>query len=349
MCMKKDTEKGVIYRAMSPSGKFYVGKTIEELKERKRKHAQVIGTDKEVCFSQAIKKYGLDGLKWKVIDTYNTHQEGCEKEIYWISVYGAFSKKRKYGYNLTSGGEGGKHSKETRKKLSKSMRTTSQNPKYKAKQKARAKKMYEDNPDLRNIRSKHSTERWADPDKAEQMRQAMVEASARPEVRTKRINHIKSMWQKQEHKDHFHEVTSGENHHSSVWVAMYDLDGKYIEKYGSIRKAAKITGIHINNIIRVCQDQKGSAGGYQWRYASDMGGSQDIEPYIKRYGKDHHNARPVQQFTKKGHVLIKQWGSINDVARFFGVNHSAISNVCKGKTPSSCGYFWEYANQSIQR
>lgn len=78
--------------------------------------------------AQAIKKYGLENLKFDVL------YEGCEIDIkrLEIDLIRQWGTKAPGGYNLTDGGEGTtgwKHSKETRKEMSKS-RTGSRNGMY---------------------------------------------------------------------------------------------------------------------------------------------------------------------------------------------------------------------------
>lgn len=52
---------------------------------------------------------------------------------------------------------------------------------------------------------------------------------------------------------------------------------------------------------------------------------------------------PVCQYTKNG-TFIAEYPSINDAARKFSVTMQAISNCCKHKSKSSCGYIWKYKN-----
>lgn len=56
-------------------------------------------------FYKAIQKYGWDNFEHFVLeDNINTREEADEKERFWITAYKANDKK--YGYNLTNGGQG---------------------------------------------------------------------------------------------------------------------------------------------------------------------------------------------------------------------------------------------------
>lgn len=69
---------------------------------------------------KAIKKYGKNNFKCELIEECQTEKELNEQEIFWIKFY----RERKECYNVTRGGQGFAvtHSKETREKLSKSLK-----------------------------------------------------------------------------------------------------------------------------------------------------------------------------------------------------------------------------------
>ena len=108
---------GIIYRATSPSGKCYVGQTVQELKVRKRCH-QADSKRHDYAFARAIKKYGIECFNWEVIceDVLEKHLD--EYEIFYIDFYSSF----RMGYNGDEGGKtrkGFKHTEETKIKMSK--------------------------------------------------------------------------------------------------------------------------------------------------------------------------------------------------------------------------------------
>jgi hypothetical protein len=51
-------------------------------------------------------------------------------------------------------------------------------------------------------------------------------------------------------------------------VNQYTLNNILITQYPSIKEAHRLTGI--NNIVRCCQGERHSAGGYMWRYANEI-------------------------------------------------------------------------------
>jgi len=99
--------KGIIYCAVSPSGKKYFGRTIQFLSKRKYTHNYDARNGSQVFFHRAIRKYGEQNIKWEIIEEVEklTKIELInylnEREIYHIN-----KNKSIYpdGYNLTKGG-----------------------------------------------------------------------------------------------------------------------------------------------------------------------------------------------------------------------------------------------------
>lgn len=111
----------IIYKATNKiNGKVYIGLTSQEFAERQRKH-KLKSVNAQTVFAKAIRKYGWDSFEWEIIDSANTIEELCEKEIYWISFFNSYVlSENSNGYNMTTGGEGSfgyKHSEESRDKM----------------------------------------------------------------------------------------------------------------------------------------------------------------------------------------------------------------------------------------
>ena len=51
--------------------------------------------------------------------------------------------------------------------------------------------------------------------------------------------------------------------------------------------------------------------------------------------------KKINQYSKNG-VLIKEWASISEAARFMNCTVGAISNCCLGRTFTSMGYKWSF-------
>ncbi len=91
------------------SKKSYIGFTSKTITERLHKHYinALAGLDTKFC--RAIRKYGIDNIRSKLLAECFTEDEAQSLEIHFIEKYDTF----KNGYNMTLGGDGGN----TRKNL----------------------------------------------------------------------------------------------------------------------------------------------------------------------------------------------------------------------------------------
>lgn len=105
-------------------------------------------TGSGVLIKQAIKKYGKQNFKKEILEECKTHEELCEREIYWIDQYWATEKD--VGYNIAAGGEevmyGRKHTIESKNKISKANKGRKHSNETKEKIKIIQKKRWENIP-----------------------------------------------------------------------------------------------------------------------------------------------------------------------------------------------------------
>lgn len=103
--------KGIIYKYTSPSGKCYIGQTIQgDFRKLQHKYnsqnPNYIGYN--LPFYRAIRKYGFDSFTYEVLITeYNDDENQLsmrlnELEIYYIGLNNSYEN----GYNLSIGGQG---------------------------------------------------------------------------------------------------------------------------------------------------------------------------------------------------------------------------------------------------
>ena len=97
------------------NGKIYIGLTSMKPEERWRNGKRY---KEGTHFRNAIEKYGWDNFEHKIIKENLTKTEASYWEQYYISFYN--SVDRRYGYNMSTGGEHGGHPQtaETRKRIS---------------------------------------------------------------------------------------------------------------------------------------------------------------------------------------------------------------------------------------
>jgi group I intron endonuclease len=118
---------GIIYRVTGPTGKIYIGQTVQRLERRKSFHAfRAKKGDKRQAFQIAILEHGFSSFAWEEIDQAENQEELNQKEKQWIAHYN--SADPAYGYNGTAGGIKTVYSAETRRKMSAAMRGKKRGP-----------------------------------------------------------------------------------------------------------------------------------------------------------------------------------------------------------------------------
>lgn len=111
--------QGIIYKLTSPSGKIYIGQTVQSLKNRLSGH-KTDCINRTSPITSAIRKYGLENFFIETLITVQSEREILNNqlnklEIFYIKLYNSYEN----GYNATTGG--GKNctiSESTRKKFS---------------------------------------------------------------------------------------------------------------------------------------------------------------------------------------------------------------------------------------
>lgn len=121
-------------------------------------------------------------------------------------------------------------------------------------------------------------------------------------------------------------------------VLQYSKEGIFIQEHLGIDKVAKELGVECTHISACAMGRIKSIAGYMWKYKENEFYPKKIEP-IKLTKK----STSVLQYSKEG-VFIKKWDSIKDICIFFNIHHPSIISVCNGKTKTSCGFFWKYAD-----
>lgn len=112
-------KQGIIYSITNNvNNKKYVGQTITSLNKRWLAHIQESKTHSNRPLYNAIRKYGVDNFKIKILEECNEN-ELESKEVYWIEKLDTYRN----GYNATTGGESNKNVREDiKEKISNSMK-----------------------------------------------------------------------------------------------------------------------------------------------------------------------------------------------------------------------------------
>lgn len=119
--------KGCIYQATSPSGKSYIGQTIDTIENRWRDHVyDAITPYKDQCklLNRAIRKYGIKSFDLKCLEVCDRNKLD-EREMHYIAFHDTMKPN---GYNLKYGGSSTKHTEETKRKISETLKKRFSDP-----------------------------------------------------------------------------------------------------------------------------------------------------------------------------------------------------------------------------
>lgn len=142
---------GSIYKIQFPNGKHYIGLTTCSLEQRKRQHKHDAKNGNTKCLYNALRKYDMvDTFELVEIDTADTLEELCEKEIRYIIKYNSYYINEN-GYNMTYGGDGTTgyiYTDEDKQKMSEGInKHYENNPEARQKMREITKKYYQEHPE----------------------------------------------------------------------------------------------------------------------------------------------------------------------------------------------------------
>lgn len=123
----------------------------------------------------------------------------------------------------------------------------------------------------------------------------------------------------------------GEGGKPGLSVHQYDLHGKFIRTFETVKEAATDRGIvvsAIQNAANANNAQK-SAGGYLWSYEK----VEKLDPHV------HELHQTVTQFSKTGEE-IAAYSTIAEASRTTGVDRGNISACCSKDLKTAGGFVW---------
>lgn len=305
-----------VYKHTSPSGKVYVGKTKQEPNKRWQNG---LGYKTQRLFWRAIEKYGWDNFTHDILENNLTHDEACEKEIMYINKYQ--SNNSKYGYNVTSGGDG--------------------SPKHGIK----IAQLFQNQ--IVNVFCS-----FANASELLGLSDSVLEKYVKNEIEYCNYSFKKiddsTYYQYADCVNEFHLINCKQiifEHHAKNTkqrskyrrksICAYFLNGKFAKKYSGVNEAVFETGI--NNITYALSHPNSKAGDYLWRY--DSGDYSDIEPYTAV----NFNIKAVEQIDKETKNVLKKYQSMIAAEKDTGIGFKQIWKACNNQTKTAGGYIWRYA------
>lgn len=124
-------------------------------------------------------------------------------------------------------------------------------------------------------------------------------------------------------------------------VYKYSIDGIFLEKYDSIKDAAKKNGIHQANIGNVCRGKRDTCGGFIWKFFySDKLESSEIKKINNRTQKGNFKVSILQYDLE--YNILNSYNSIKECSEKTGCHPSKIVLVCQNKRKQTGGFIFKY-------
>ena len=295
-----------VYCHTVPNGKVYIGQTRQNPYTRWHNGS---GYRQNPYFTNAIKKYGWENIKHEILEYDLSQEEANAIEKEYISRYR--SNDRRYGYNITDGGEAGFYvPEETREKLRK-INTGRKRP-------------HSEEHNLHGSQAKgHPVKQFTLDDVFIRQFHSTGEAAYQLGKSRTRQSHIVSCCHGKRRQAFGYRWCWAEDDKPPVplkyepvqrrRVAQYHLNGQYIAQYESLKTAGLAIGQGErsgDNIQFCCSGRTKMAYGYQWRYIDDEPAG-EIEPIaghpvyaeVKEYLKNHTHIETAYHFDLKPNTL----------------------------------------------
>jgi hypothetical protein len=323
----------IYYLSDSKGNIRYVGKTNQYLKQRLYAHILECKSERRSYKISWIKSLLNKGER-PIIEVIDEVPEGEWQfwEQYWIEQF------RQWGFNLTNltiGGQGGngyKHTSDSKKKMRKSKLGSKLPELQKKKISDSIKKLAKLNPNYN--RSGNNIKREIDKELLYKL--YITENLSTTKIANKLKFSKKKIWDSiQEHgiykdKEIWKEQLSSK---PKKVVLQYDLGGKLVKEWNCLVDISKELGFNKSNIANCCRGIGVSVSGYIWRYKDNF-----IEIDLNKL---NYQKRKVKKYDLYG-KFIKEYDSISETM-LDGFNEGNVQSCCVGKQKSHGGYVWRYS------
>jgi group I intron endonuclease len=226
---------GYIYMLKSPSGKIYIGQTIRSIQTRLKEHQKGSNVGCRAIYN-AIQYHGWENFE-KVWYECPDEDLNFDEEL----LIREMETMAPGGYNLKEGGANGKHSEETKQKISEALRG-------------------DKHPMYGKIHTEGAREKMSDArkgDKNPMYGKTLSKEHKQKLSEARRGNPIENnpMYGK-----------TGEKHHSSKRVYQYDINNIFIRSFGSAEEAGRYIEKSGSKISMCARCKRKTAYGYKWSY-----------------------------------------------------------------------------------
>jgi len=315
-----------IYRIISPTGKIYVGQSMD-IHNRFKYYKNINQIKRQPKIYNSMKKYGWDNHICEIIEECSIELLN-DREVYWKKHYlSIFNQDWNMVLfcNIYDGG-GGPLSDDHKKKIGLSKIGNSYRKGIPFSEEAR-NKLRKPKPEGFGFGKKH-TQKTKDKI-GNSNRGNIMSDSAKRKISQSRIG-IKFT---DEHKNKI-SMSNMNKTRNQKSIIQYNLDGSYIKTWESIRSAESYYSTGIKDVLK---GKTVTSSGYLWRYES-----QPLEDdfILNKYDSSR---KIVHQFDLSNNFL-REWKSTIEIQNILNIPNSNISDCCRGKQKTCKGFIWKYKN-----
>lgn len=302
--------KFIVYKHTSPCGKSYIGITSMSFE---RRFAGGKGYKDQTKFWNAIQKYGWDNFSHEVLEKDLKYYDACIKEKEYIKKFDSI----KNGYNITIGGDGIRSKGKKVYQIKDGVIVNTFNSAGEASEV------------IGNITMRSIINWCIDGENGKEIngyiwKRDLIET---PFEYTEYNNMELLFDPHKRQEEYFFELGKRAK---KVKINQYDLQGRYLKTWDSIKDAALVYGTSIGRALK----ENMTAYGYQWRRYNNN--TDNINSTI------NYDKKAVQQIDPRTKEIIATYPSMMDAKRSTGINNSHIADVCKGIRITAGNYIWKF-------
>lgn len=246
----------IVYKHTSADGKVYIGITKQNPSKRWKNG---LGYEDNGRFYNAIKKYGWNSFKHEILYDSLTAEEAALIEKRLIQEYKSYD--RRYGYNLTFGGEENCPTSETKSKISESVKNVWASEEYKTatSEKMIGVKRSNASREAMSVAQKKRFERIEERQRISERQRGKTRSE---EAKRKTRESLKKYYSSPENLQKAREAQKKSIEAIKKRVKCIDTG----EVFESVRDAALAKNICHQNISAVCKGRRKKAAGSRWEY-----------------------------------------------------------------------------------
>lgn len=334
------------------NGKMYIGQAVDNEK-RWGDHKSELRRNCHINrhLQSAWNKYGENNFEFTILCECDESQLNT-KEIEYISKLRSYDPD--FGYNKTYGGEGGRPTEETRRKLSEANKgkTRSEETRQKLSEAHTGKTLSEETRQKMSEAKKGENNSMYGKHPSKETRQKISEANKgrtrSEETRQKLSEANKGKTLSEETKKKIGEANKGRTHSEEARRKMSEANkGKILseETKRKLREANKGKPRPEETKRKISESHKGKIL------------SEETKKKLSEANKGHIVSEetrrklsiPIVQIDPSTDKVVNVWGSSMAAAREGGFHQGAINDCCNGKHKTHKGYKWQYLHYYISQ